>query len=46
VAPFEAAVLGGYLHAAAGQESDLQAGLLAGEIADWVPDVMEQLRTK
>jgi NAD(P)H-hydrate epimerase len=45
VAQFEAAVLGGYLHAAAGQKSDLQAGLLAGEIADWMPDVMEQLRT-
>ena len=45
LASFEAAVLGGYLHATAGQESGLQAGLLAGEIADWVPEVMDQLRT-
>jgi NAD(P)H-hydrate epimerase len=43
VPPYEAAVLGGYLHAAAGQRSGLQAGLLAGEIADWVPEVMDGL---
>ena len=43
LAPFEAAVLGGYLHAAAGQETGLQAGLLAGEIADLLPDVMDRL---
>jgi NAD(P)H-hydrate epimerase len=45
LAPFEAAALGGYLHAAAGQESGLQAGLLAGEIADWLPEVIDELRS-
>jgi NAD(P)H-hydrate epimerase len=44
LAPFEAAALGGYLHAAAGQLADIQAGLLAGEIADWLPEVMDTLR--
>ena len=39
MAPYEAAVLGGYLHGAAGQlAGDFwgRAGLLAGELADWV----------
>jgi NAD(P)H-hydrate epimerase len=40
---FEAAVLGGYLHAAAGEEAGLQAGLLAGEIADLLPGVISRL---
>lgn len=42
--PFEASALGAFLHAAAGQEADVEAGLLAGEIADWLPDIIEQLR--
>jgi NAD(P)H-hydrate epimerase len=41
---YEAAVLGGYLHAAAAQISGIDAGLLAGEIADWVPEVRLALR--
>lgn len=43
---YEAAVLGGYLHGAAGHlagEQMGQAGLLAGEIADWLPEVRRQL---
>jgi NAD(P)H-hydrate epimerase len=44
LAPFEAAALGGYLHAAAAQESGVQAGLLSGEIADWLPEVIAMLR--
>jgi NAD(P)H-hydrate epimerase len=44
--PFEAAVLGGYLHAAAAQISGVDVGLLAGEIADLVPEVMEILKTR
>ncbi len=43
---FEAAVLGGYLHAAAAQISGVDVGLLAGEIADLVPEVMEILKTR
>ncbi len=46
VKPYEAAVLGGYLHAAAGELASQyigDAGLLAGEIADWVPEVRQQL---
>ncbi len=41
--PYEATVLGGYLHAAAGQSAGIDAGLLAGEIADAVPLVRQQL---
>jgi hydroxyethylthiazole kinase-like uncharacterized protein yjeF len=40
VAPYEAAVLGAYMHGAAGElasEVFGQAGLLAGELADWIP---------
>lgn len=40
---YEAAVLGGYMHAAAAQMADLDAGLLAGEIADWIPEVRQAL---
>ena len=46
VAPYEAAVLGGYLHGAAGRlaaEEVGDAGLLAAEIADWVPEVRKRL---
>jgi NAD(P)H-hydrate epimerase len=45
-APYAAAVLGSYLHAAAGQmASDYwgDAGLLAGELADWVSHVRQAL---
>lgn len=48
VAPFEAAVLGGYLHGAAGQLAQAQfgtAGLLASELADWVTAVLRDLRS-
>jgi NAD(P)H-hydrate epimerase len=46
VAPYEAAVLGGYLHGAAGQlAKDYwgDAGLLASELADWVSHVRRAL---
>jgi NAD(P)H-hydrate repair Nnr-like enzyme with NAD(P)H-hydrate dehydratase domain len=46
MAAYEAAVLGGYWHAAAGQlasESLGEAGILAGEIADWLPAVRQRL---
>jgi hydroxyethylthiazole kinase-like uncharacterized protein yjeF len=45
LAPYEAAALGGYLHAAAAGQSGLQAGILAGEIADWLPEVIDLLRS-
>ena len=41
---FEAAVLGGYLHGAAAEISGVDSGLLASEIADWVPDVIDLLK--
>jgi NAD(P)H-hydrate epimerase len=41
---YEAAVLGGYLHGAAGGLAAVDAGLLASEIADWLPEVREGLR--
>lgn len=44
--PYPAAVLGGYLHGAAGQlarEHWGEAGLLAGELADWVPQVRKSI---
>lgn len=47
VEPYTAAVLGGYLHGAAGQlAADFwgDAGLLAGELADWVSHVRRALR--
>jgi NAD(P)H-hydrate epimerase len=43
---YEAAVLGGYVHGAAAQlasQSFGDAGLLAGEIADWIPKVRSRL---
>jgi NAD(P)H-hydrate epimerase len=46
VKPYEAAVLGGYLHGAAGQlAADYwgNAGLLASELADWVSHVRRGL---
>ncbi|MEW5989420.1 MAG: ADP/ATP-dependent (S)-NAD(P)H-hydrate dehydratase, partial [Chloroflexota bacterium] len=42
--PYEAAVLGGYLHGAAGQSAGVDSGLLAGEIADLLPQVRQKLR--
>jgi NAD(P)H-hydrate epimerase len=44
VLPFEAAVLGGFLHAAAAELSGVDAGLLATEIADWVAEALDTLR--
>lgn len=44
--PYEAAVLGSYMHGAAAQlasRSIGDAGLLAGELADWLPQVRKQL---
>ena len=41
---FEAAGLGGYLHGAAAEISGVDSGLLASEIADWVPDVIDLLK--
>jgi NAD(P)H-hydrate epimerase len=46
LSPYPAAVLGGYLHGAAGQFAagyGGEAGLLAGELADWVPQVRRAL---
>jgi ADP-dependent NAD(P)H-hydrate dehydratase / NAD(P)H-hydrate epimerase len=46
LAPYTAAVLGGYLHGAAGQiAADYwgDGGLLAGELADWLPHVRRAL---
>jgi NAD(P)H-hydrate epimerase len=41
---WEAAVLGGYLHGAVGELYGKPSGLLAGEIANLIPDVMQNLR--
>ena len=41
---WEAAVLGGYLHGAAGELYGKRSGLIASEIADLIPDVMHNLR--
>jgi ADP-dependent NAD(P)H-hydrate dehydratase / NAD(P)H-hydrate epimerase len=41
---YEAAALGAYLHGAAAGLAGVEGGLLAGEIADWVPEVMAGLR--
>ncbi|MBX7252049.1 MAG: NAD(P)H-hydrate dehydratase, partial [Candidatus Promineofilum sp.] len=49
VAPYDAAVLGGYLHGAAGQlAADYwgDAGLLASELADWVSHVRRALSSR
>ena len=44
MAAWEAAVLGGYLHGAAGELYGKLSGLLASEIADLIPEVMQRLR--
>ena len=44
LAPYAAAILGGYLHGAAGQLYPGQSGLLAGEIADLMPQVIVELQ--
>ncbi len=43
LAPYEAAILGGYLHAAAGVSTGIDSGLLAGEIATAFPEVRQKL---
>ncbi|HFQ94116.1 MAG TPA: NAD(P)H-hydrate dehydratase [Anaerolineae bacterium] len=44
MAAYEAAILGAYLHGAAAALYPGSSGLLAGEMADLVPQAMEQLR--
>ncbi len=46
LAPYEAAVTGGYLHAAAAQLAGVDAGLLAGELADLIPEVRQALTSR
>jgi ADP-dependent NAD(P)H-hydrate dehydratase / NAD(P)H-hydrate epimerase len=44
--PYDAAVLGGYLHGAAGQlseEAGIKTGVLASDIADWVMIARQRL---
>ena len=41
--PYEAAVVGGYLHAAAAQLYPSRAGLLASELADLLPHALQKL---
>jgi NAD(P)H-hydrate epimerase len=41
--PYEAAVLGGYLHGAAATTTGLQSGLLAHEISDQIPTIRQKL---
>ena len=41
--PYAAAVLGGYLHGAAAELYGKKAGLLAHELADWVPEALAVL---
>ncbi len=43
--PFAAAKLGGYLHAATSTVAGSTSGLLAGEIADLIPQVVQRLRS-
>jgi NAD(P)H-hydrate epimerase len=40
---YEAAITGGFLHGAAAELAGVSSGLLAGEIADWVPEVIKSL---
>jgi NAD(P)H-hydrate repair Nnr-like enzyme with NAD(P)H-hydrate dehydratase domain len=40
---YEAAITGGFLHGAAAELTGVSSGLLAGEISDWVPDVIKSL---
>lgn len=44
LAGYEAAVLGAYLHGAAGERNGRRSGLLASEIADLLPQAMAALR--
>ena len=47
--PYDAAVLGGYLHGAAGElaaEAIGDAGLLSGELAGWIPKVRQRLMAR
>ncbi|HRQ38162.1 MAG TPA: NAD(P)H-hydrate dehydratase [Chloroflexota bacterium] len=46
VRPCEAAILGGYLHGAAGALYPGDTGLLAGELADLVPQAMQLLKKR
>lgn len=44
--PYKAAVLGGYLHGAAGELAKKEygeAGMLAGELADWIPKARQRI---
>lgn len=45
VRPYEAAVLGGYLHGMAGALYPGDTGLLAGELADLVPQAIQMLKS-
>jgi NAD(P)H-hydrate epimerase len=44
MAAWEAAVLGAYVHGAAGETYGKASGLIASEIADFIPEVMQNLR--
>ncbi len=44
--PYEAAVIGAYLHAAAAELYPGSTGLLAGELADLLPEVIRRLKNK
>lgn len=44
VRPYEAAILGGYLHGAAGALYPGDTGLLASELADLIPQVIQSLK--
>ncbi|MCB9421105.1 MAG: NAD(P)H-hydrate dehydratase [Ardenticatenaceae bacterium] len=44
--PYEAAVVGGYLHAAAAELYPGDTGLLAGELADLLPEVIQRLKNE
>jgi len=44
LAPYQAAILGGFLHGKAAELGEVDAGLLASEIADWVPEAIAKLK--
>jgi NAD(P)H-hydrate epimerase len=44
--PYEAAVVGGYLHAAAAELYPGSTGLLASELADFLPEVIQRLKNE
>jgi NAD(P)H-hydrate epimerase len=49
LAPFDAALCGAYLHGAAGEQWRTvhgDAGLLAGELASLIPDVLHALKSR